>query len=192
MTPSRKLWNCTVIAAVGLAGLLALRRSAADEPKKPAPRPDPRKLVVERPIKALAADPRALLEELEAARLAATEKAKAVVNKAAKPAVPSAVSPSAEAAVEVTVEIGGVPVRRSSPAAVKHEMKSVVVAKPAGAVAKSTVAVGKAGAAPANPKVEPGLVKWHGDFAAARAASARSGKPVLLFQMLGRMDEHFC
>ena len=47
-------------------------------------------------------------------------------------------------------------------------------------------------AAPANPKVEPGKVKWHADFAAARAASAKSGKPVLLFQMLGKLDEQFC
>ncbi|MBK8099982.1 MAG: hypothetical protein IPK26_23000 [Planctomycetes bacterium] len=41
-------------------------------------------------------------------------------------------------------------------------------------------------------RVEPGLVRWHGDFAAARAAATRSGKPVLLFQLLGRLDEEFC
>src|SRR6266849_4336251 len=34
-----------------------------------------------------------------------------------------------------------------------------------------------------NPKVEPGKVRWHADFAAARTAAAKSGKPVLLFQM---------
>jgi hypothetical protein len=44
----------------------------------------------------------------------------------------------------------------------------------------------------ANPKVEPGKVRWHGDFATARSAAARSGKPVLLFQMMGRLDEQFC
>jgi hypothetical protein len=43
-----------------------------------------------------------------------------------------------------------------------------------------------------NPKVEPGRVKWHADFATARAASAKSGKPVLLFQMLGKLDDQFC
>jgi hypothetical protein len=43
-----------------------------------------------------------------------------------------------------------------------------------------------------NPRVRPGRVRWHEDFAAARAASERSGKPVMLFQMLGRMDEKFC
>ena len=51
--------------------------------------------------------------------------------------------------------------------------------------------------APANTvsdpeRVEPGLVRWHADFAAARAAATRSGKPVLLFQLLGRLDEEFC
>lgn len=44
----------------------------------------------------------------------------------------------------------------------------------------------------ANPKVEPGKVTWHADFAAARAASAASGKPVLLFQMMGKLDDQFC
>ena len=43
-----------------------------------------------------------------------------------------------------------------------------------------------------NPKVEPGKVKWHPDFATARAASAESGKPVLLFQMMGKLDDQFC
>jgi hypothetical protein len=44
----------------------------------------------------------------------------------------------------------------------------------------------------ANPKVEPGRVHWHTDFAAARAAAAKSGKPVLLFQMMGKLDDQFC
>ena len=43
-----------------------------------------------------------------------------------------------------------------------------------------------------NPKVEPGKVRWHADFAAACRAAGRSGKPVLLFQMMGRLDQKFC
>lgn len=43
-----------------------------------------------------------------------------------------------------------------------------------------------------NPRVRPGRVRWHDDFEAACAASTRSRKPVLLFHMLGRMDEKFC
>ena len=42
-----------------------------------------------------------------------------------------------------------------------------------------------------NPSVEPGRVRWHSDFAAACAASRQSGKPVLLFQLLGRLDQRF-
>lgn len=44
----------------------------------------------------------------------------------------------------------------------------------------------------ANPKVEPGKVHWHKDFAEACAASKKSGKPVLLFQMMGKLDDQFC
>jgi hypothetical protein len=44
----------------------------------------------------------------------------------------------------------------------------------------------------ANPKVQAGKVRWHADFDTACRASARSGKPVLLFQMMGRLDEKFC
>jgi hypothetical protein len=49
-------------------------------------------------------------------------------------------------------------------------------------------------AAPAfvNPKVEPGKVCWHKTFADACAAAKKSGKPVLLFQMMGKLDERFC
>jgi len=43
-----------------------------------------------------------------------------------------------------------------------------------------------------NPKVAPGKVRWHPDFATACAASKASGKPVLLFQMMGKLDEQFC
>ncbi len=43
-----------------------------------------------------------------------------------------------------------------------------------------------------NPKVEPGKVRWHKTFAAACRAAKQSGKPVLLFQMMGKLDERFC
>jgi hypothetical protein len=43
-----------------------------------------------------------------------------------------------------------------------------------------------------NPKVKPGEVRWHKTFAAACAAAKKSGKPVLLFQMTGKLDERFC
>jgi hypothetical protein len=57
-----------------------------------------------------------------------------------------------------------------------------------------TEAVPTAPASPAfaNPKVEPGKVKWHTDFDTACKAAAKSGKPVLLFQMMGKLDDQFC
>ena len=42
-----------------------------------------------------------------------------------------------------------------------------------------------------NPKVRPGDVSWHPDFDTACAAAAKSGRPVLLFQMMGNLDEEF-
>jgi hypothetical protein len=54
--------------------------------------------------------------------------------------------------------------------------------------------VGAAAAAPAfvNPKVAPGKVQWHESFAVACERSRKSGKPVLLFQMMGKLDDQFC
>jgi hypothetical protein len=43
-----------------------------------------------------------------------------------------------------------------------------------------------------NPRVEPGLVKWHANFADACAAAEQSGKRVLLFHMMGQLDKQFC
>lgn len=42
-----------------------------------------------------------------------------------------------------------------------------------------------------NPKVEPGKVNWHANFDKAVAAAVKSRKPVLLFQMIGNLDERF-
>ena len=43
-----------------------------------------------------------------------------------------------------------------------------------------------------NPKVQPGLVHWHATMDEARLAARRSGRPILLFQMMGNLDEQFC
>lgn len=45
---------------------------------------------------------------------------------------------------------------------------------------------------PTNEKVEPGKVRWHKAVQTAMDASKRTGKPVLLFQMMGRLDDRFC
>lgn len=38
-------------------------------------------------------------------------------------------------------------------------------------------------------KVKPGRVRWHPSFADACQAARQSGKPVLLFQLIGKLDE---
>jgi hypothetical protein len=70
--------------------------------------------------------------------------------------------------------------------------KSVVVERPIAKVIKNTAAGEAKNAAFVNPKVEPGAVKWHATFDDACKASTKSGKPVLLFQMMGKLDEKFC
>lgn len=45
---------------------------------------------------------------------------------------------------------------------------------------------------PASDPIEPGLVDWHPSFEVACAFAKESGKPVMLFQLLGRLDEEFC
>lgn len=57
---------------------------------------------------------------------------------------------------------------------------------------KAVVAERSAPAEEANPTVAPGQVNWHPTFAAACEASKKSGKPVLLFQLLGKLDQKFC
>jgi hypothetical protein len=47
-------------------------------------------------------------------------------------------------------------------------------------------------AAEDNPRVKPGLVNWHASVADARAAAEKSGRPVLVFHMMGRLDRQFC
>ena len=45
---------------------------------------------------------------------------------------------------------------------------------------------------PSTEAVEPGLVRWHANREAAIAAAKQSRRPLLIFQMLGRLDERFC
>jgi hypothetical protein len=59
-------------------------------------------------------------------------------------------------------------------------------------VSLNSAVIPEALAVPDNRKVMPGKVVWHQSFEAARAASKVSGKPVLLFQMMGKLDDQFC
>jgi len=64
--------------------------------------------------------------------------------------------------------------------------------RPLKAVVASSKGAKPTASEPDNPKVAPGKVKWHANLAAACAAAEKSGKPVLLFQMMGRLDHKFC
>ena len=48
------------------------------------------------------------------------------------------------------------------------------------------------GADPADRRVRPGNVHWHRDFGGACAAARASGKPVMHFFMMGRLDQEHC
>jgi hypothetical protein len=73
--------------------------------------------------------------------------------------------------------------------AVRDLSKTMVIEKPTANVVKNSAA---AETTFVNPKVEPGAVKWHATLDDACKAAAKSGKPVLLFQMMGKLDEKFC
>jgi hypothetical protein len=77
---------------------------------------------------------------------------------------------------------------RHQPASLRDVTKRVIETP-----TKRLIAVKSAPAAAfVNPKVQPGKVRWHPTFAAACLASAKSKKPVLLFHLLGKLDNQFC
>ena len=57
---------------------------------------------------------------------------------------------------------------------------------------KAVVAAATPASATVNPTVEPGKVKWHATLELAQSAAKKSGKSVLLFQMMGHLDKQFC
>lgn len=82
------------------------------------------------------------------------------------------------------------PVRDLTKAAIEAPSKNLV--NRGGSRTSADGAAGGRIGAPASPKVEPGKVHWHRDFAAACAAAGKSRRPVLLFQLMGKLDDRFC
>jgi hypothetical protein len=73
------------------------------------------------------------------------------------------------------------------------DMRKAAVELPTARLLRSTdTAATRAIAADSSQRVQPGLVAWHANYQEAVDASRASGKPVLLVQLLGRMDEKFC
>jgi hypothetical protein len=58
--------------------------------------------------------------------------------------------------------------------------------------AENLVATKTAAADAGNPKVQPGKVRWHANLETACKAAAKSAKPVLVFHMMGKLDDRFC
>jgi hypothetical protein len=113
---------------------------------------------------------------------------------------PSSVGATASFVIGAVLWAAG-PTEAKQPAA---DVTKVSVEAPVEATIGKTSRAGKAslvGARPAaiiehqalnNPTVKPGEVCWHSSFAEACEASARTHKPVLLFQLLGKLDYQFC
>ncbi|HEY9681627.1 MAG TPA: hypothetical protein V6C86_08595 [Oculatellaceae cyanobacterium] len=68
-----------------------------------------------------------------------------------------------------------------------HDVLSSPAGIAAGGNAKSESVVGSP-----SLRVAPGKVRWHATLSEAMVASKLSGKPVLLFQMMGKLDDAFC
>ena len=58
--------------------------------------------------------------------------------------------------------------------------------------ARALVVTGRMLYRPKADEARPGLVHWLPNFETACGTSAQSGKPVLLFQMMGNLNEEFC
>lgn len=55
-----------------------------------------------------------------------------------------------------------------------------------------TSTLSPAAVSPHGKQVQPGLVNWESNFKTACLKAKTSAKPVLHFQMMGRLDEEFC
>jgi hypothetical protein len=116
--------------------------------------------------------------------------------------LPMYADPPADRTKREVVEKGAaVVVKNTGPgqpnaAGVADMTKTVRIEKgPASIVKMSGPAATNTATAPVNtenPTVKAGEVNWHKSFAEACAAAEKSGKPVLLFHMMGQLDKQFC
>ncbi len=103
--------------------------------------------------------------------------------------------PTEELVAELTgrEDLAAAPEQQAAPA---DPTKRDVIEPAAEAIVRGTqppdaAVPGEPSAADDNPRVEPGKVNWHKDVAAAMAAAKTSGKPVLVFHLLGQLDQRF-
>lgn len=94
-------------------------------------------------------------------------------------------------------DLAAAPVQKVKPAPADRTKRDVI--EPAAeaivrnAQPPEAAAAEESTAAPAddNPRVEPGKVQWHDGVDAAIVAAKSSGKPVLVFHLLGQLDQRF-
>lgn len=182
--------------------------AVSEAPAPAPPRADRGKLAIESPLKELVARSGSDASTRPVGSATATS----TRVPAAEPAAAEAPEDPAAAASPVARNDAAPPKRPPDPGKyiVESPLKAVVAAADvqaalAGAAAAPVEATSPAvqpastaepaavgdGQAAENPSVAPGLVRWHTDFDQARAAADASGKPVLLFQMIGRLDQRF-
>jgi hypothetical protein len=204
------------MAVLALTGLMAATPAwvAVTQEKPPA---DVRKRVIERPARLLvaetAAGERAILaveppkpgQDLEKERIERPARLLVAEAAAGDRAVQAAKQPKprldpgkgrierpAKLFVAETVPVE--PAKKAGPPEdeskreIEQPVESVIASNPS---ASALVEEKKELSTAENPKVEPGKVRWRDDFQAACAASAGSGKPVLLFQLMGQLDHRF-
>jgi hypothetical protein len=106
--------------------------------------------------------------------------------------------PTEELVAELTQrdELAAAPVEEAKPAAAADRTKRLVIEPAAEAIVRGSQPPEAAPSEPLvasddNPRVEPGKVHWHKDVNAAMAAAKSSGKPVLVFHLLGNLDQRF-
>ena len=84
------------------------------------------------------------------------------------------------------------PARQNATAVSLDVTKTARIERPATLVVENRSAAVPTRANFINPRVRPGRICWHPTFTAACDAARKSGKPVLLFQMMGQLDDQFC
>ena len=189
--------------------------AVSEAPAPAPPRADRGKLAIENPLKELVArsGSDASTRPVGSATATSTRVPPAEPAAVDVPQTPAAAAAPAAAASPVARNDAAPPKRRppdvgkfSIESPVKALVASGDVQEALAGLADAPVEATRAAAQPAstaelsavsdvqttdNPAVPPGLVRWHPDLPAARAAADATGKPVLLFQMIGRLDQRF-
>jgi hypothetical protein len=93
----------------------------------------------------------------------------------------------------ITLGLHSMVLAQEKPVRTTDLTKTVRIEKPTSTIlAHNSAGVGVSSKEFVNPKVQPGGVHWHPTLTAAGEAARKSKKPVLLFQMMGKLDDRFC